>query len=159
MPLDFLVHAGILLDEGVGARDVGLRLVKIEIADKVFDGVARKKTFELRVKLAASVLLCEMTSVGLVDVSDDVRDGERFARTGDAQQRLVLGAGQNAGGQFFNRLRLVAGGRVIGNKFKHGLKIDRKRAVRQTGLSVHPKNNFCRRRFFVPAARRLGGDG
>ena len=28
----------------------------------------------------------------------------------------------NAVGQFLNRLRLVAGGRVIGNEFKHRLK-------------------------------------
>jgi hypothetical protein len=46
-----------------------------------------------------------------------------LARTGDAQQRLMLRAGQEAGGQLFNRLRLVAGGRVIGNEFKHALKL------------------------------------
>jgi hypothetical protein len=31
----------------------------------------------------------------------------------------MLRAGQNAGGQLFDGLRLVAGGRVIGNEFKH----------------------------------------
>ena len=38
-PLDLLVDRRILLDVGVGARDVGLGLVVIEIADEIFDRV------------------------------------------------------------------------------------------------------------------------
>ena len=49
--LDVIVHGGIFFDERVGARDVGFWLVKIEVADEVFDSVVRKKTFELGVKL------------------------------------------------------------------------------------------------------------
>ena len=55
--LDFLVHAGILLDEGVGARDVGFGLVIIEVADEIFDGVFWEKTLELGVKLGGEGLV------------------------------------------------------------------------------------------------------
>ena len=130
-PLDFLVPAGILFDERVGARDVGFRLVIIEVADEVFDGVVRKKTFELGVKLRGERLVVRNDERGLVHVFDDVGDGEGFARTGDAEQRLVLRAGQNAGGQLRNRLRLVAGGRVIGDEFKHAAKVRTAAAQRQ----------------------------
>ena len=50
-PLDLFVNRRILLDVGVGARDVGLRLVIIEVADEIFDRVARKELLELRVEL------------------------------------------------------------------------------------------------------------
>ncbi len=132
-PLDLLVDAGILFDERVGARDVGFGLVIIEVADEVFDGVVREKTFELGVKLRGERLVVRDDERGLVDVFDDVRDGERFARTGDAEQRLSFRAGQNAFGQFCNRLRLVAGGRVIGNEFKHRGEIRTETAPRQRG--------------------------
>ena len=42
---DNVVHAGIFFDECVGARDIGLGLIEIEVADEVFDGVVRKKKF------------------------------------------------------------------------------------------------------------------
>ena len=132
--------AGIFFDERVGARNVGFRLVIIEVADEVFDGVVREKTFELGVKLRGERFVVRDDERGLVDVSDDVGDGESFSRTGDAQQRLVLRAGQNAGGQLFNRLRLVAGGRVIGNEFEHGLKVE-SAAARVNGLATC---HFCR---------------
>ena len=111
-PLDLLVHARILLDERVGARDVGLRLVIIEVADEIFDGVVREKALELGVKLRGERLVVRNDQRGLVHVLDDVGHGEGLARAGHAEQRLVLRAGQNALGQLRNRLRLVAGGLV-----------------------------------------------
>ena len=110
--LDFLVPARILLDERVGARDVGFRLVIIEVADEVFDGVAGEKAFELGVKLRGERLVVRNDERGLVHVFDDVGDGERFARAGDAEQHLMFRAGQQPVGQLRNRLRLVPGGFV-----------------------------------------------
>ena len=118
-PLDLIVSAGILFDERVGARNVGLRLVIIEVADEIFDGVVGEKTLELGVKLRGQRLVVRNDQRGPVDVFDDIGHGKRLARAGDAQQGLVLGAGQKAGGQLFNRLRLVASRRIIGNEFKH----------------------------------------
>ena len=64
-PVDLLVPAAVLLDVRVGARQVRLRLVVVEVADEVLDGVVREELPELRVQLAASVLLWARTSVGL----------------------------------------------------------------------------------------------
>ena len=49
--LDLFDDGGVLFDVGIGAGDVGFRLVIIEVADEVLDRVAREKLFELRVKL------------------------------------------------------------------------------------------------------------
>jgi len=65
-PLNFLVHARIFSTKVSVARDVRLGLVIIEVADEVLDGVVGKETLEFGVSWAASVLLCEMTSVGLL---------------------------------------------------------------------------------------------
>ena len=118
-PLDVVVGGGILLDEGVSPWDVGLGLVIIEIADKVFDGIAREKTLELGIKLRRERLVVRDDERGLVNVPDHVGDRERLARTGDAEQHLVLRAGQQTFGQLRNRLRLIPGGRVVGDEFEH----------------------------------------
>ena len=67
-----------------------------------------------------------------VHVLDDVGDGERLAGTGDAEERLVFRAGEDAGGQLFNRLRLVSGRFVGRDKFKHGDKSRMPAVERQT---------------------------
>ena len=79
----------------------------------------REKTFELGVKLRGERLVVRDDERGLVHVADDVRDGERLARTGDAQQRLVFRAGHNGFRQLRNRLRLVAGGLIGCDEFEH----------------------------------------
>jgi len=40
---------------------------------------------------------------------DDVRDRERFARTGHAEQRLVCQSGLESGDEALDRIRLIAG--------------------------------------------------
>ena len=42
--LDVLVDRGILLDEGVGGRHVGLGLVVVVVRDEVLDGILRERT-------------------------------------------------------------------------------------------------------------------
>jgi hypothetical protein len=46
----------------------------------------------------------------------------------------MLRAGNNASGQFLNRLRLVAGGLVIGDEFEHALKLKRQGGSVKRGL-------------------------
>ena len=118
-PLDLVVDARILLDEGVGARDVGLGLVVIEVADEVFDRVVREEALELGVKLRGQRLVMRDDQRGPVHVPDDVGDGEGLARAGDAQQHLVLRAGQQPFRQLRNRLRLVPGRLVRRDEFEH----------------------------------------
>ena len=43
-PVDLLVDAGVLLDVGVGAGDVGLGLVVVVVGDEVLDGVVAGRT-------------------------------------------------------------------------------------------------------------------
>ena len=49
--VDLLVDRGILLDVGVGARDIGFRLVVIVIGDEIFHRVVGEEILELAVKL------------------------------------------------------------------------------------------------------------
>jgi hypothetical protein len=119
--LDLVVDARVFLDEGVGPRDVSLGLVIIEIADEVFDGVAGEETLELGVKLRREGFVMGDDEGGLLDLVDDVGDGVSFAGTGHAQQRLVLDAGAESGGQAVNGLGLISSRFVRGNQFKHGL--------------------------------------
>ena len=84
-PLDFIISAGIFFDERVGARNVRLRLVIIEVADKVLNRIVREKTLELGVQLGGERFVVRNDQRGFVDVSDDIRHRERLARTRDAQ--------------------------------------------------------------------------
>ena len=43
--INLIVSAGVLLDVGVGARQVGLRLVVVKVGDEVFDGVLGEELF------------------------------------------------------------------------------------------------------------------
>ena len=70
--LDLFVNRRILLDVGVGARDVGLRLVVIEVADEILDRVAREELFELRVKLRRERLVVRNDERRPVEFADDI---------------------------------------------------------------------------------------
>ena len=97
--LNLFVHARILLDERVGARDVGLRLIIIEVADEIFDGVFRKKPLEFRVKLGSQSFVMRDDQRRPLDIFDYIRDGKRFSRAGHAEKRLMFCSRQKALGQ------------------------------------------------------------
>ncbi len=107
-PLDLLVDARILLDEGVRARQVRLGLVIIEVTDEKLDGVAREKAPKLRVKLRGQGLVVGDHQHGAIQLLDHVGDGERFAGAGHPEQRLVPGPGAQTLQQLGDRLRLIA---------------------------------------------------
>ena len=92
-PFDLFVDAGILLDERVRARNVGFRLVIVEVADEVLDRVVGEKAFELGVKLRGQGLVVGDDQRRFVRVPDDIGDRERLARAGHAQQGLMPCAG------------------------------------------------------------------
>ena len=89
------------------------------ILPRFLNGVVRKKTFEFGVKLRGESFVVRNHERRAIYIFDDIRDRKSFSRTRDTEQRLVFRAGNNSGGQFLNRLRLVAGGRVIGDEFEH----------------------------------------
>ena len=55
--VDLLVDVGVLFDVGVGAGDVGLRLVVVVVADEVLDGVLGEELLELAVELGGEGLV------------------------------------------------------------------------------------------------------
>ena len=78
-PLNFLINRGVLLDVGVGARNVSFRLIIIEVADKIFDRIARKKLFELRIQLRGEGFVVRNDERGAVEFSNYIRDRKSFA--------------------------------------------------------------------------------
>ncbi len=55
--VDLFVDGGILLDIGVGARDIGFRLVVVVIGDEILDRVLREEVLHLRVELGRQRLV------------------------------------------------------------------------------------------------------
>ena len=104
--LDLLVDVGLLLDVEVVARDVGLRLIVVVVADVVFDGVAREEFFELGVKLRRQRLVVREDQRRALGFLDDLSDGEGFARAGRAEQHLIMQPAVQALDQFAQSLRV-----------------------------------------------------
>ena len=69
---------------------------------------------------AASVLFGAITMVGFCTACTTIRDGEGLAGAGHAEQRLVRQPGLEAVDQLADRLRLVAGGLVVGDELERG---------------------------------------
>ena len=117
-PFDLLVDRRILFDVGVGTRDVGLRLIIIEVADEIFDRVTWEELFELRVELRRERLVVRDDERGPIELTDDIGHGERLARAGHAEQRLVTIAGFDRLQQLRDRLALIAFRLVVRFEFK-----------------------------------------
>ena len=117
---DLVVDRRILLDVGVGPRDVGLRLIVVEVADEVLDRVVREEVLELRVELRRERLVVAHDQRRPADLLDDVRHCEGLPRARHAEQRLVHVPGADRLHQLGNRLGLVAfGGIVAGELERH----------------------------------------
>ena len=106
--VDLFVDRGILLDIGVGARDIGFRLVVVVVADEILDSVVGKETSELAVELRRQRLVGRENQRRALRLFDHFRHGEGLARAGDAEQHLVAVVAADAFDQIGNRLRLVA---------------------------------------------------
>src|SRR5665811_1991998 len=113
-PVDLVVDGRVFLDVQVLRRHVGLRLVVVVVTDEVLDGVARQELAELVAELRRQRLVVGDDQRGLLDLRDDVGHREGLARAGDAEQRLVTVAAQDAVAQRGDGLGLVAGEAVVG---------------------------------------------
>ena len=87
--VDLLVDRGFLLDIGVGARDVGFRLVIVVVGDEVLDRVVGKEALELAVELRGERLVRREDQRRALRPLDHLRHGEGLAGAGDAEQHLV----------------------------------------------------------------------
>ncbi len=86
--VDLLVDRGFLLDIGVGARDVGLRLVVVVVGDEILDRVVGKERLELAVELRGQRLVGREDQRRALRLLDHLRHREGLARAGDAEQHL-----------------------------------------------------------------------
>ena len=106
--VDLLVDGGFLLDIGVGARDIGFRLVVVVIGDEIFHRVVGKERLELAVELGGQRLVRRQDQRRALRRLDHLGHGEGLARAGDAEQHLRAVVALDALDQFLDRLRLVA---------------------------------------------------
>lgn len=124
--VDLVVDGGVLLNIRVSRWNVGLRLVVIIIGNEIFNGVFGKEFLELRAELGGQRLVVGQHKGRPVDARDDVGHGEGLARTGDAQQRLVMVAAQKPLDQSVDGLRLIAGRLIFGMQLEiHTVSLNR----------------------------------
>jgi hypothetical protein len=106
--IDLVVDDRVLVDEGVGRRNVGFGLVVVVVADEVLDGVVRKEVLHLAVELGGQGLVRSQDERRLLRVLDDVGDAERLARARDAEQDLVALAPVEPSAHVLDGSRLIA---------------------------------------------------
>jgi hypothetical protein len=133
-PLDLGVDRGILLDVGVGLRDVRLGLVVVVVADEVLDGVVRQHLAQLVGQLRRQGLVRRHDQGGPLEPFDQPRGRGRLARAGRAQEDVVLRTGADAFGQ-----RVDGGGLVAGRlEVRDDLELPRRGLDQHaTGLRLH----------------------
>jgi hypothetical protein len=106
--VDLLVDGGFLLDIGIGARDVGFRLVVVVIGDEILDRVVGKERLELAVELGGERLVGRKDQGRALRRLDHLGHGVGFPGAGDAEQHLGAIPARDAFHQLDDRLRLVA---------------------------------------------------
>ena len=106
--VDLLVDGGFLFDVGVGARDVGFRLVVVVIGDEIFHRVVGEERLELAVELRRQSFVRREDQRRALRRLDHLGHGEGFARAGDAKKNLRAVVALDAFDQFADRLGLVA---------------------------------------------------
>ena len=116
--LNLVVDGGVLLDEGIRMRDVGLRLVVVVVAHKILHSVFREELPEFAAELSGKNLVVRQDQCRPVHALDDIGHGEGFARAGDTEQDLLVDAVFNAGDQRVDCRRLVTHGLIRGLKLK-----------------------------------------
>jgi hypothetical protein len=138
-PFNLLVHARVLFDERVRARDVGLGLVVVEVADKILDRILREERLELGVQLGRQRLVVRDHQSRPLRRLDHVGDRERLARPGDPQQNLMIPPRRHARGQSLDRFGLVARRSIGCRQFKLHRPTLPGPAHRRQILSARPK--------------------
>ncbi len=119
-PVDLVVDGRVLLDVGVGRRQVRLRLVVVVIGDEELDPVPREEVPQLGRELGGERLVRLDDQGGTLDPLDHPGDRGGLARAGDPLQGLVAVAPVHAVGQADDGLRLVARGLERGDDLELG---------------------------------------
>ena len=111
-PFDVVVDRAVLLDVGVGLRDVRLGLVVVVITDEVLDGVVRQHLSKLVGQLGGQRLVGRHHQGGALQPLDEPGRRRRLAGAGGAEQHDVALPRLDAAFEFVDRGGLVAGGLV-----------------------------------------------
>ena len=136
--VDLLVHRRILLDIGVGARDIGLGLVVVVIGDEILDRVVREEALELAIELGGERLVGREHQRRPLRRLDHLGHGEGLARAGDAEQHLVALMRIHLGHE------LGDGGRLVALGLELGLDAQRDAAFRLVGAGRAMRREFGR---------------
>ena len=120
-PVDFLVDAGVLLNEGVRVGDICLRLIIVVVGDEILDSIVREKLLELRAELGGQRLVVGQNQRRTLHPLNDLGHGEGLAAAGDPLQGLLVQPQLDAVGDGVDGLRLIAGWleRADNFKFRH----------------------------------------
>ena len=110
--VDLLIDGAVLLNIGVSAWYIRLRLVVIVVTDEILHRVVRKKLLELCTKLRSQRFVVRQHQRGAVEVRNDVCHRKRFAAACHTQERLTFIALQQPVRQLCDGLGLVARGLV-----------------------------------------------
>jgi hypothetical protein len=89
-PFDLVVDRRVLLDIGVGLRDVRLGLVVVVVRDEVLDGVVRKELTELGGELGRERLVGCHDKGRPLQLLDQPCGGRALSRAGGTEQHDVL---------------------------------------------------------------------
>ena len=108
-PVDGLVDLRFLLDIGVAARNVGLGLVVVVVADEVFHRVVGEEALELAVQLRSQRLVRGKDDRRALGFLDHLGHGVGLAGARRAQQHLVTLSVQDTLGKLGDGRGLVAG--------------------------------------------------
>ena len=111
--VQFVIDGGFFLDIHITGGNVGFRLVVVVIRDEVFNRVVGKELLEFVIELCRQGFVMGQHHGRTVQLLNDLGHGVGLARSGNAQQYLVLLAGIDAASQFSNGVYLVALGLVI----------------------------------------------
>ena len=116
--VDLFVDLRVFFYVGVGARNIGFRLVVVVVADEILDGIVGKEAFHFAVKLRRQRLVRRQDQGRFLHRLDHLGHGEGLARSGHTEQDLVALRRVDATHQFRDRGRLIARGFVFGHDFQ-----------------------------------------
>ena len=108
-PLHVGVDRRVLLDVGVGLRDVGLWLVVVVVRDEVLDRVVREEFSQLVGELRGQRLVRRHDQRGALHLLDQPGGRRRLAGAGGTQQHHVLFPVRQPAAEVLDRLGLVTG--------------------------------------------------
>ena len=116
--VEFVVDGGFFFDVEIGGGNVGFGLVVVVIRDEIFDRVVGEEILELVIELGGEGFVVGHDEGGAVGGFDDLGHGEGLARSGDAEQDLVLLAIEDTAQERLDGSGLVAAGFVVADELE-----------------------------------------